>query len=172
VVDGPGQTTRKMLPAKAKTEASSFVNGQQVIKDEPVPLNIPASPGAAQGFLGFRKLTLADNSVVFRCVDCPKEIGSRGELMVHRTRVHPAGGAGRKTVVATVAKKSVSPELLDMSLGELFELRQSAEAWAVAQEHLTADRDHWKNRAQAAEMELRRITAAMDRAGFVRKVEA
>ncbi len=141
------------------------MNGLKVIADDPVYSHLPTQAGAPPiTFRGMRVLTLEDESQTYACVDC-EFTGTRGEVQVHRAHEHGAGKPGRRK-----QEPGIPPEVLAMTVGELMHLGAGIHAWEGLFEQQAAETAGWKERALAAEAELRQFQRFLGKAGYA-KVE-
>lgn len=96
-----------------KSKGKRFVNGIEVVGDEPVesPLSNKGGRGVVY-FAGLRRLTLATGAKFYACADCTGEgsVGGRGDVMIHRKHVHGAGTGGRpKSLTVTSPPAPAAP---------------------------------------------------------------
>lgn len=123
---------------------ATVVNGHTVIATEPAHSNLSGFGG--RGDIHYRqivKLHLDDKSEVFGCVHCDFTGASPAVVRPHLKRHNPP--------TATAVKAGVADDYLKATLGELLERSRHADAYLASIERLSADRDHWKQRALAAE---------------------
>jgi hypothetical protein len=170
------------VPAQPKGRAHEerrVVNGQAVIADEPVLSNLPSKPPTK-----VRKLTLADKSVRYGCVQCPFTGANRDVVRVHFKREHGESGPLPERVAPPTpngvvperkasprGRITVDPDAATMTLGELVQLATSATRFGAMIETEQALTAKWRKRAEDAEIKLRRLTVALDRAGFALKID-
>lgn len=129
------------LPAFIREE----VDGVKVVKDEVYASGLSFTGG--RGLIplnGYRTLTLADDTVVIGCRDCP-ETGTYGQMRIHRRDVHGVSiGRSKKTAGAPAASFEeaeqagmvakgfdLPPESLSMTLFELLEYAKAVDEWEL-----------------------------------------
>lgn len=119
------------------------VNGHQVVADEPTKSSLTRSGGQPIFYTQTRTLLLDDETVVYGCVHCDYTADSPNGI-----RPHLKKHTGRaRTNAAPIPAEN-------MSLADL--MRKVAEL-----DKLTADRDHWRQRAQKAERALATLRRAL-----------
>lgn len=140
------------------------VNGQTVIAVEPAPSNLPATPsGRRPSRRTILQLTLADGSTVMKCIDCD-QTGTLGQIMSHRQRKH--GTKAMRSQATATPRATVPSHLASLSLGEVLEMGQQLEEISRVLENITAQRDGYRDRNAVLEARLRRIDAALNKAGY------
>lgn len=191
----PARTTRSQPPAPP----ARIVNGQAVLRDEPVfsPLP-PGRDGTRIPFTGLRLLTLADGANVFECADCRAEpgaepgtggpgfTGTRGQVIKHRAAEHgmrmggvpgrPPRGPGKTRkaggVPATPPLPATVASALTMPLCDVVELVQAAPQWGEAIARLTELNTDLQARLAEAEIQIRKYERAFAGIGYARKEKA
>lgn len=162
----PSSARRAAVATGAGEPPVRLVDGEKVVKDEAEqsPLTRPGQSPVV--FKGRRVLTLESGRQVHGCADC-EFTGTRGEVVKHRVADHGVnqGGARRKT------DSGPSENVTAMTLGEVLHLAGQIEDWESVVTAVTAERDDWQSRAVVAERELTKIKRALERVGFVLKVE-
>lgn len=140
------------------------VNGLAVVREERVESGL--SSAGRPVHLRISLLTLIDDTQVHGCVDCTFVAETRGEVQAHRMAEHgpPVKRPGRPR-----AAGALPAEIAGMTLAELLELAANAAQWGAMFDQQAEQLRAERLRADAAEAELRRITAALARVGF--KVE-
>lgn len=114
-----------------------FVDGQEVLVDEPTESQITTTKGKPIVWQQIRTLLLADGSTVYGCAHCdyvgPSPLQVRPHLNKHRNR--PTD---------------------EMSLTDLINR-------VAALDRVTTERDEWKARALSAEKRLKTLRSALGR---------
>lgn len=161
---GPGRPPRSREPVSAVPipPDARRVDGVAVVNEEPVLSGL--SGRGKQVPLKMSRLTLADGTVKHGCAECPFTADKRGDVMAHRMRDHPGTKAAAKTGKAGKAALDGPP--MTMTLGELLDLARSAEQWGSMMDTLTERAEAAEKRADDAQAQLKKLKAALSRAGF------
>lgn len=174
VADVPAQPTKRRRVARLAVvaePAARYVNGLKVVEERPVLSNLPIPEGrdpADFAIRGFTQLVMEDGSTLYACADCDFA-DARGAVMKHRGKAHGARVSGRKsrTANAEIRGGAVTDDVRSMSLGDVLAMADQLNQLGVVIDNVMAQRDEWKDRATAAETRLRKLTLALNRAGFV-----
>lgn len=133
-----------------------LVDGLRIV-DTHRPQNLPNHP------FNYLKLTLEDGSTRHQCIDCPRVIGTRDEVRTHRRIVHP--GPGRRS------NSPLSSAVLGMTVAQLLEIGESSVTFGALLERVEAERDRYRIEASEATRKYTQLTRALDKAGFMPKLE-
>lgn len=170
------QTVRRQVPNQPVAAPTSAppstpvrrVDGLIVVSDEPLPSPL-SQPGKVVAFQALRLITLEDGSTVIGCRDC-EVTGSRGDVQRHRYHDHGAHRPGpKRRVLQPGGPLGLPPEQLTLTLGDLLKLAAERDQWADMVATMEATVEHWKGRAETAEMWKRRTTLRLERAGITFK---
>ena len=142
-----------------------LVDGLGVVKIEPELSPMTNRAGKRSPFLNREVLTLEDGSTVYGCTQCWVTDKNRGQIMRHYKEVHAEKRAAKS------ARSDRDAAIAQMTLGELFLLAGGVADWESERTRLMG-----KLAATQAELtELKathgRLTRALDKAGFVLKLE-
>lgn len=156
-------------PELAADATPRIVNGLKVISDEPVASPLSKVQNRFVPFRGRRELTLEDGTKTFACADC-EFTGTPGEVTTHRVRDHGARKPGNPT---GGRKADATPNLawMGMTVGELIEVAGLVSGFESDLDSARDEAEREKALRVAAETELRKIKRALEKLGFVLKVE-
>lgn len=147
------------------------VNGLAVIEDAPQPSALPTKNGKPTFFPGYRVLTLEDKSTVYGCGECPNPTdftGTRGEIQKHRVAAHgmrQGGARPRKPADQDVVPASIRA----MTIDELLITAAEIEHLGDLVNTLTEERDEYRKRTAAAELQIRRWERTFTQLGLYPK---
>lgn len=154
-------------PEDSPAAEERYVGDLRVVADDPVPSHLPVRPGAApKVFHGKRLLTLEDGSKIFECAE-RDFVGTQGEVAVHRVQEHGAARPGRRRQ-QPLAEDLVPAEIRSMTIGELVHLAGGISTWEQQFELKEAELEGWRERALAAEAEVRAFQKLLGKAGYVK----
>jgi hypothetical protein len=165
----PTATKGRRIPAQAAPESVDDrrrVHGVLVIADEDVPSPLSSS-GKPVTFKGLRLLTLEGGKQIYGCADCD-HTGTRGQVAKHRGEKH---GAKLARPNRGRAPSALPDEVSNISIAELLEIARGAPRWEEMFEEERARTADWRQRCQVAEARVRQINAALERIGFVERVD-
>lgn len=137
------------------------VDGHTVVEVKPVKSGLPGKDGAGVA-LRMNELVLDDGTSRFDCADCGTVETSRGLMMRHRVATHTTKPLGRPKTASAGLPTSVRA----MTLGSLVDLAIQADTTGAMLSTLTEQVLAERARANTAEGALRRLRAALGRAGF------
>lgn len=126
-----------------------------LVVDTTRPQNLPSAP------YNHLKLTLEDGSTRYQCVDCPEVIGNHTDIRKHRQLVHPSKRLDEK----------MPESLRQMTLGQLVSIAESSTAYGAMLERAEQDRDRYRQELAEITRKYTQLTRALDRAGFMPKLE-
>lgn len=132
------------------------VNGIAVVNSV-TPENLPGVQ------MGYTKLTLADDTVCFTCIDCDEFVSdNRDAVRRHRKLVH-----------VQVTKRSANlPEVVQtMTIAQLLNAAQAGLSAGVLLERVEAERDQYRLDLTEMTKKYTSLTRALERAGFAPKLE-
>lgn len=147
-----------------------LVDGQEVVAVDPEESPLSKHWGKFIPIHGRRILTLADGSKVFGCADCP-ETGTRGDIIRHRVEQHGAAKPGANRPAGRKEAPALDLSWLNITIGEVVDLAQHVGGFETELDRIRDERDEERAGRLAAERELKQIKRALEKVGFVVKVE-
>lgn len=135
---------------------ATVVNGHAVIATEPAVSPLTGNANRARGTIYYKqiaKLLLDDGSEMYGCIHCNfvRDAANKvyPHLKKHKRPIQGSNGHGP------------AGDVLSMTVEQLLDRRRDASAYQEAIDRLTVDRDGWKQRARAAERDLKTIRSAL-----------
>lgn len=159
----PPTARRRRTPEVEPETTGRVINGVAVVRETPVASNLPTGVPRRM-----TELAMADGSTLFGCADCPSVGQTRGEMMKHRQHEHTSG---RSYPRSRKVEPVLPAHLAEITLAELMEAARTAADFGEAVARLEAERDEFRERAEVAERRLRKLTVALERAGFAPAVD-
>lgn len=144
------------------------VDGVKVVRDRVLLSGLTGHMRRPIPHHSVRVLTLEDGTETHGCRDCVLT-GSLGDVKAHRIKDHGDRSPGRRQAPvrdeqpALIPLGGVSPAALQMPLAELLEMVAVAEESEVAFSVILGERDEYRERAMAAETELKAVRKKLAR---------
>lgn len=152
---------RRPTSPEAHPVEDELVNGQAVVRVEDVLSGLTHDNVRVK--LRFQKITLADGTEHWRCIDCKHLANTRGEAQNHRRDEHPHPKTARRQ---SRVDDPIRDQVMAMPVVEVVELAISALKATDTIDEMRAELAKARERALEAEVTVNRFKAAMARLGF------